>query len=258
MPDSLLALDMPSLAMLGPAVAIVAFSAVFRGFTGFGFAVIAVPLLSLALPPLLAVAVSAGLQLLGGLMDVRSVAPHCHWSSVRWLAAGALLASPLGTLLLAWLPPDIARLVLAAACGVAVAALAAGVGFRGLPGRAATVATGALAGLFNGLAAMPGPPALAYYLATPLSTVQVRASLMVFFLFASTLSFTSLVLIGAVGGRELLLVLAGMPLMLGGSRIGAALFRRAGGAHRGISLATLAVVALVTAARGLSGLFGEP
>jgi hypothetical protein len=46
--------------------------------------------------------------------------------------------------------------------------------------------------------------------------------------------------------------------MLGGSRIGAALFRRAGGAHRGISLATLAVVALVTAARGLSGLFGGP
>jgi Ca2+/H+ antiporter len=81
---------------------------------------------------------------------------------------------------------------------------------------------------------------------------------MVFFLFASTLSFTSLILIGAVGGRELLLVLAGMPLMLGGSRIGAALFRRAGGAHRGISLATLAVVALVTAARGLSGLFGGP
>ncbi|MFH5926943.1 sulfite exporter TauE/SafE family protein [Roseomonas xinghualingensis] len=257
MPESLIVPSgAPSLAMLGPVVAIVAFSAIFRGFTGFGFAIIAVPLLSLALPPVLAVTLSAGLQLLGGLTDVRSVAPQCHWPSVRWLAVGALVASPLGTLLLAWLPPDVARLALAGACGVAVLALAAGTGFRSLPGRAATVASGAMAGLFNGLAAMPGPPVLAYYLASPLSTVQVRASLLVFFLFSAILSFGSLAVIGAVGTRELLMVLAGMPLMLAGSRIGAALFRRAGGAHRGVSLATLAVVAVVTAARGLSGLFG--
>jgi uncharacterized protein len=52
------------------------------------------------------------------------------------------------------------------------------------------------------------------------------------------------------------MVVAGMPLMLAGSRLGAALFRRAGGAHRNVSLATLALVALLTAARGVSGLVG--
>lgn len=256
MPESLIPPDMPSLATLGPVVAIVALSALFRGFTGFGFAIIAVPLLSLALPPVLAVALAAGLQFLGGLMDFRGASRACHWPSVRWLAAGAVLASPFGTLLLAWLPADAARLVLAAACGVAVLALVAPPGFRSLPGPGTTIAAGLLSGLFNGMAAMPGPPALAYYLALPLAPAQVRASLMVFFLFSATLSSASLIAIGAVGWREVELVLAGMPLMLVGSRIGAALFRRAGSAHRNVSLAALAVVALLTAAKGLAGLLG--
>ncbi|WP_424139053.1 sulfite exporter TauE/SafE family protein [Roseomonas chloroacetimidivorans] len=246
--------DLPSFTVLGPVIAIITLSAIFRGFTGFGFAIIAVPLLSLALPPLMAVALSAGLQFLGGLMDVRSAAPHCHWRSVRWLSVGALVASPVGTLLLSWLPADVARLALAAACGTAVLALGAGLGFRNVPGRAATAGVGVLAGLFSGLAAMPGPPTLAYYLASPLPAAQVRASLLVFFLFSATVSFASLIVIGAVGWHEVLMVLAGMPLMLAGSRIGAALFQRAGGAHRGISLATLALIAVITAVRGVAGL----
>ena len=255
MPDFLsLPTGLPSLGALGPVVAIIAFSALFRGFTGFGFAIIAVPLLSLALPPLMAVALAAGLQLLGGLMDLRQASRACHWPSVRWLLAGAVLASPVGTLLLARLPADGARLALAAACGVAVVALASGAGFRTMPGRAATMTAGALSGLFNGLAAMPGPPALAYYLALPLTPAQVRASLMAFFAFSAMASTASLLVIGAIGWREVAMVLAGMPLMLAGSRIGAALFRRAGGAHRGISLATLALVALLTAVRGLAGM----
>lgn len=255
MPD-LFPPDMPSAATLGPVVAIVALSALFRGFTGFGFAIIAVPLLSLALPPLPAVCLAAGLQFLGGLMDFRGAARACHWPSVRWLAVGAAVASPFGTLLLSWLPADAARLVLAGACGVAVLALLVTPGFRNLPGRGTTIAAGLLSGVFNGMAAMPGPPALAYYLALPLRPAQVRASLMVFFLLSATLSSASLIAIGAVGWREVAMVLGGLPLMLGGSRLGAALFRRAGGAHRNVSLATLALVALLTAVKGLVGLYG--
>ena len=37
-----------------------------------------------------------------------------------------------------------------------------------------TVAVGALAGLFNGLAAMPGPPVVAFYLAAPVSALVAR------------------------------------------------------------------------------------
>ena len=256
-PEGLIPPDMPSLAALGPVVAIVGLSALFRGFTGFGFAIIAVPLLSLALPPLPAVALAAGLQFLGGLMDFRGASRACHWPSLRWLALGAVPASPVGTLLLAWLPADAARLVIAAACGIAVLALVSGPGLRRLPGPGATAAVGALSGLFNGMAAMPGPPALALYLAMPLTPAQIRSSLMVFFLLSASLSCASLVAIGAIGWREVLLVLAGMPLMLGGSRLGAALFRRAGGAHRKVSLAALALVAVLTAAKGLAGLLGD-
>jgi uncharacterized membrane protein YfcA len=254
MTDLSLPADAHGLWSVAPLIGIVAFSAVFRGFTGFGFAITAVPLLSLAVPPVLAVTLAAGLQLVGGLLDFRSAAPMCHWPSVRWLALGAVVTSPLGTLLLAWLSADMARLAVGAACAAAVVALASGFAFRVLPGRGISAGVGALSGLFNGLAAMPGPPALAYYLASPLKPAQVRASLMVIFLISAVASNAGLAAVGAIGRREVLLVLAGVPVMLVGSSLGAALFRRAGGAHRNVSLLTLAFVALAAVARGLTGL----
>jgi len=46
--------------------------------------------------------------------------------------------------------------------------------------------------------------------------------------------------------------------MIGGSYLGAMLFRRAGGAHRRVSLVTLGIVALLAAGKGLSGVLGTP
>jgi hypothetical protein len=234
--------------------AVVALSAVFRGFTGFGFAIVAVPLLSLLVSPTRAVAVATGLQVLGGLVDLHRSARSCHWPSIRWLVAGVVLTAPIGALILSWVAPDVARLLVAAACAIAVAALALGVTFATMPGPAGTVAVGAVAGLFSGLAAMPGPPAITFYLASPLSPAQVRASLIVFFLFAALIAGVSLVATGAFGRAELLLSLVGLPVMIAGSAIGAALFRRLGGAHRRVSLAALSTIALLTAARGIAGL----
>lgn len=246
--------DAPGLHAILALWAVVALSAVFRGFTGFGFAITAVPLLSLVVSPMRAVALATGLQILGGLVDVRSAARHCHWPSIRWLVCGVVVTSPIGALILTWVSADVARLLVSAACATAVAALALGLAFRSMPGAAGTVAMGAMAGLFSGLAAMPGPPAIIYYLASPLSPAQVRSSLIVFFLFAAIAAGVSLGFTGALGRMEMLLALVGLPIMIAGSALGALLFRRLGGAHRRVSLVTLALVAILTAAKGLAGL----
>lgn len=236
--------------------AVIAAASVFRGFTGFGFAITAVPLLSLVMPPQGAVAVSAVMQALGGLIDFPTARRGCHWPSVRSLAIGAVLTSVPGALLLTLMSADVARLLVASVCALAVASLAAGLAFRRVPDLGGTILTGAAAGLFSGMAAMPGPPVITFYLASPLPTAQVRASMSVFFMFAAAVSCLGLGTAGALGWGEMRLALLGTPIMLAGTLLGAWLFRHLGGAHRRVSLAALALVAVTTAAKGLTGLFG--
>ena len=110
MPDLLL-----SIAALGPlltprlivlSIAAVFAAAILRGFTGFGFALAAVPLLGLFMSPTQAVPVAIGLQLMGSLIDFRHATKSCHWPSLRWMMLGAALGSPIGALVLSHsLPP---------------------------------------------------------------------------------------------------------------------------------------------------------
>lgn len=236
--------------------AVIAGASVFRGFTGFGFAITAVPLLSLMMPPQAAVAIAAVMQTLGGMMDFPAARFNCHWPSVKTLALGMVATSIPGALLLAFVSADMARLLVAGVCALAVVTIATGVTFRRMPGAVGTVATGAVSGLFSGMASMAGPPVIAYYLAAPVTTVQKRASMSVFFMFAAGMSCISLAYAGALGMQETKLGLFGAPVMVGGTLLGNLLFRHGSGAHRRVSLIALAVIAVATAARGLAGMFG--
>ena len=84
-------------------LAVVLAAGFMRGFTGFGFAMAAVPLLALVIAPVRAVPFVILLQLLAGLWDWREARRHAHWRSLPWLMAGALVGTPLGTLGLALL-----------------------------------------------------------------------------------------------------------------------------------------------------------
>ena len=137
-----------------------------RGFTGFGLSIAAVPLLSLILPPAQAIPIVLLLQLfvsIGGLRDSLRI---CHWPSVRTLAIGALIATPLGAWALARLPAAPVRIAIAIVVLGAVFVLARGFRFK-VEAQRLTLPFGLLSGLFNGLAGMPGPPVIAYYLMTP-------------------------------------------------------------------------------------------
>jgi uncharacterized membrane protein YfcA len=74
-----------------------------RGFTGFGFSIAAVPLLSLIMPPAQAVPIVLLLQLLVSMNGLKAAARICDWRSIRALSLGALVATPLGAWALATL-----------------------------------------------------------------------------------------------------------------------------------------------------------
>lgn len=226
-----------------------------RGVTGFGFALAAVPLYSLSVPPLHAVVMAQMLQIAATPMDIRQNHRHVDRQALARLCAGALVFTPVGAYFAARLPPDVMRLAIAAAVLLGLAVLLSRVKVR--DGRGPAVIAGGLAGLLGGLAAMPGPPAVAYFLGRDAGKAASRASLLLFFSFTAVVALAAL----AIGSRSLsweMLLGAALcfPAMVAGNRLGAALFRRLGEGHyRYAALGVLLVSALLTGAKGLEGLF---
>ena len=71
-------------------------AAVLRGFTGFGFGLAAVPLLSIALPPSQVVPFVVVLQVVVGLGGLRGAWKSCDWRSIGQLTPGLVVGIPVG------------------------------------------------------------------------------------------------------------------------------------------------------------------
>jgi uncharacterized protein len=229
-------------------------ASVVRGFSGFGFAIGAVPLLTFVLAPAQVVPVVMLLQTMTGVGTAVRAWRSVDWSIIRWLWVGSMIGLLPGLALLAALPPNTMRLVIAAIVMLAVLSLTLGLRLSTMPGRAAIVSIGALAGLLNGAAAMPGPPVIAMYLTAPQPIEVCRASLTTFFLVTAVTGAifafsTRLIDVGS-------LALAGtlVPALVLGSWLGERLFRLGGTRfYRLAALILLAVIAVAALLRVLRG-----
>jgi uncharacterized protein len=212
----------------------------------------AVPLLGLLMPPSLAVPIAIGLQLFGSLLDFRGASKVCHWPTLRWLMIGALVGSPVGTLVLSTIPAPVARLAISGISLFAVIVLGRGFTLSIVPGRATTSTVGFGAGIFNGLAGMPGPLAVAYYLSVPLTREAARASLLVFFLMTSIAALAASMISGLLTPQTVALSVLGLPVMWIGTRLGEIAFSRGtSDMHRRVSIVVLGVIAIMGAVQGM-------
>ncbi len=231
----------------------VLFAALLRGFTGFGFALAGVPLLSQFIAPAHAVPIAVLLQFFLGFFDWRTASKQCHWPSLGWLSAGAAVGSPIGAFALSAVPAPIARIVIAIVLVIAVATLGRGFALEKIPGRMVTLATGFVSGLFNGLAAMSGPPVVIYYMSGPFGRLTVRASLMIFFFVVSAVALVSMIPLGLISAEVLILSALSAPMLLIGTWLGSLGFHHGSERlHRNVSIVMLAVIALTTLAKGVS------
>ena len=225
-------------------------AALLRGFTGFGFAIAAVPLLSLVLPPARVVPLTVMLQVLASLVDLRAASRITDWRSMVWLTPGMVVGTPLGLFLLTRLSANDARLTI----GVLIlgSAMLLGRGLR-LPARPANWMiglVGVVSGVMNGVAAMSGPPVVAYLMALPHSAMVVRATSLVFFTLTAVVAMVPLAVAGLIDRQTLLFALLSWPVLLVGTHLGAWAFHRAKPHyHRRIALTILSVLAMVLIAR---------
>ena len=164
-------------------------AAAIRGLTGFGMAIILVPLLGMILRPDEAVVLAIFLQLLIGPVGLRTILSEAHKSSAVLIAVAAVATTPLGVWALAHTPPDLARTIIALIAIGAFLMIFVNRKAVAVPGKPAAVATGFAAGVLTGFAAMPGPPVVPFYLREAFNPRTARASMMLVF-FATAMAGT--------------------------------------------------------------------
>jgi len=229
------------------AVATVLLAGVVRGFSGFGAAMIMVPVLAALYGPVRAVPIALLLEMAISMPLVPAAARIVDWKRILLLLLAACATVPLGVWALRNLDETLTRYILSAIVGFAVVLLATGFRYAGRPGVAPTLATGVLSGAMNGLAGMAGPPVVFFYLAVGQAAAVSRASFIVYF---AVLDLFALVVFAVAGAFErdgvVLAAVLAVPFVLGGL-IGARLFGKASDRfYRIVALSILACIAVGT------------
>lgn len=164
-----------------------------RGFTGFGFAMVFMPLASVVLGPVAALALIWFIDLPFALPIAARNAKQAEWREVLPLLATATLALPLGLWLLLWLDRETMRWILAGLILTAVALMASGWRYHGRPGIPLSLGVGALSGLFSGMASIGGMPLAVFWLSAQRNDRhKTRANMQTFFGVSTVISGTIL------------------------------------------------------------------
>ena len=194
-------------------------SAFVRGLTGFGMAILLVPILALALSPVHAVLLTNFLSVFIGLSEIRRLLRNAEKSAWIIIALVAV-TTPLGLYALSLTTPAIARVV------IAFIALSAFVAIL-LPRRGAmdhhpatTGGVGILSGLMTGYAGMPGPPVVPYYVGRDIARETAKASMLLIFTCASSAGLVSGAALGVLEWNLALLAALLFPAVLVGNRLG--------------------------------------
>ncbi|MEM6475037.1 MAG: sulfite exporter TauE/SafE family protein [Pseudomonadota bacterium] len=205
------------------AIAATLMAAFIRGLTGFGFGILLVPILALALTPVeavLAINVMAGLL---AFTEIRLILREAERSAFV-ISVLVVAATAPGLMLLAATPQNLARLLIAlVALSAFVAVLLPRRGAE-QPGALATTATGISAGILTGFAAMPGPPVVPYYVGRDIPRITAKASMVGIFGIAAMAGLGSGAAIGVLEWRVIVLGLALFPLVMLGNWLGSLAF----------------------------------
>ena len=237
------ALDQPGLWWLALTIFV---AGVVRGFTGFGTALIYLPVAGIFLPPAAAILSLVVLGLGSAIVLIPKAWPQAERGDVAVLTLGAVAAMPLGVALLVLLDDATVRWTIAAVAAVTLALLLSGRRYRGRIGRAGQAAVGAMSGLVGGATGLTGPVTILFYLGSAdRRAATVRANTILFLALMDVALIANILLAGLGGAQPIWLGLVLMPAYMCGAQAGQMLFRP--GRERVYRAVACAVIALAIA-----------
>ncbi|MDQ2847033.1 MAG: sulfite exporter TauE/SafE family protein [Actinomycetota bacterium] len=243
--------------LIGAAFGIALLAAVGQAVSGFGFALISVPLLIPLIGAPAAVAAATMLSFLLTLGSSVQQRAHVQWRTVAVVSATAVAGMPFGLLALQLLAARWLSLVIGCTVIVMVIVLARRTHgpVRDRPVRDRSVAAaGALSGALLTSTGMNGPPLVAALHGMGLAPRPFRASLQAAFVLQDAIAIVGFALVGRVTGQALTAVAAGIPGLVAGWLLGDLAFgRMKQETFRWIVLAMLTATGTVALVQAISG-----
>jgi uncharacterized membrane protein YfcA len=210
------------------AICAVAFvSGTARGFSGFGSALIFMPLASSIAGPRLVAALLLIIDFVAAAPLLPNAWKQADRKATAVMVAGALVGVPLGTYFLSRLEPVTTRWIISAFVFALLMLLISGWRYRGKDHAAISVGIGGLSGFCSGLAQTGGPPIVGYWLGRPLASKIARANILLFFGASDFFSVVSYALTGLITMDAIKFAFVVGPVYGIGVWFGASLFGRA-------------------------------
>jgi hypothetical protein len=217
-----------------------------RGFSGFGAAMIYVPIASAVLSPVVAMPILLIADLVVASPMIARAARRCAWSDVGRVTVGGLLGLPIGNFVLTATDAVTVRWLVTALILVSLVLLVTGARLPGPPTRATTAGVGLVSGLMSGLAQIGGPPVVMYWLSERLPPDRMRANLIVYFAILMWVSLLLFLLRGLLTPQVLWLAALSAPGYAAGIYAGSALFGYASPQlFRWLAVALIALATLI-------------
>jgi uncharacterized protein len=164
-----------------------------RGFTGFGFAMVFMPIASMAVGPVVALGLIWAVDAIFAFPIAARSFRRADWHEVVPLMLAATVTLPLGIALLTSLDPHVMRWLLAGVVLTALAILASGWRYHGRAGLPLSLGVGSISGLFNGMASLGGMPLAVFWLGAQRNNArQTRDNLQTYFAVSTIVSGTFL------------------------------------------------------------------
>ncbi len=216
-----------------------------RGFSGFGTAMVFLPVAARWVGPFEAITLLIAMDLIGPLPNVPRAVRDGDPPDILRLVAGLCIGLPLGVALLGLIAPEVFRWGISLVALGLLVLLAGGMRYDGALTPAIVRGIGAAAGVLGGVAGMAGPPVILFYMASSVPVATIRANVLLFLVASDVVMLGVLWLFGhlAFGMLGLGLLLA-LPYLLG-NVVGAALFRPDRAAlYRGVGYGLIALSAV--------------
>lgn len=204
-------------------ICIVLIASVLQTSTGFGFSIMATPLLLLLFVPQEAIQINIILSLIISISLIRSIRNEVDFTLLKRLISASIVGVPFGILIYMSININAFKL------GVGVLLLSLTVlllyNFRVRQTRGGDYLTGGLSGIFTTSIGMPGPPILLYFTGTSMDKGKLRATTLAFYLFIYFISLGTQIIFT---GTSLLIwksSLYAAPSVLAGLFIGQYIFK---------------------------------
>jgi uncharacterized protein len=244
-----LAALIPTGVSLNAAIAICAIafvSGTARGFSGFGSALIFMPLASSIAAPRLVAALLLIIDFIAAAPLIPNAWKQADRKATSIMVLGALVGVPIGTFFLSRLEPVTTRWIISAFVFALLLLLLSGWRYRGKDHASISVGIGGLSGFCSGLAQTGGPPIVGYWVGRPIDSKIARANILLFFGASDFFSVVSYALTGLITADAIKFSLVVGPVYAIGVWFGALLFGRASEAlFRAICYALIAAAVVI-------------